>query len=260
MKYLYKKFLILMMSLMAISLSAQSNPKELPAGFEEMLHHWSRSFLTKVSADYADTLNLHVKDDNTYFHVIFAGGDYRIVPEKNPHARITLTSTLGVYSKIFNGELNAMTAIGREVSHQPAPLDMILENGMNYRKIDWKYAYFTLINFFNPHPHNKSHIGRSYARKIHGGHAVALYYSPGYRSAFYHLAQGETLNEAGEKDLFNQSFIIIGGNGYALLGDEVFEIKANEAYYIKPGIAHKIWTDSDEGVSLIWNAWGEKVW
>ncbi len=50
------------------------------------------------------------------------------------------------------------------------------------------------------------------------------------------------------------------GSGYAKIGEEAFEKRANEAYYIKPGIEHKVWTDFDEGAPLIWNAWGSEAW
>jgi mannose-6-phosphate isomerase-like protein (cupin superfamily) len=228
--------------------------------FEEMLHAWSKAFLLKIPEGYTDTLNLHVKDTNSHWHVIIANDSYRIIEGKNLKARLILTGNLDVYRQVYTGQLNAMTAAGRASIREAAPLDMMFENGMTYRQMNWEYAYFTMINFFNVHPNNKALLGREHARKVHGAHAVALYYTPGFRSAYYNIAKGETLNESGEKDPFNQSFIIISGEGYAKIGNDTLMIKANEAFYIKPNLEHKVWTDSEEGLSLIWNAWGINAW
>lgn len=227
---------------------------------EEIFNSWAESYIGKIPVDFADTINLHLKDNDSHWHIIFSDGNYVINKGKNPLARIIITAYYSTYKKIHDGELNAMTAIGRASIHDAAPLDMWLENGMTFRKIDWDYAYFTVINFFNSNPHNKLLIGREHARKIHGGHAVALYYTEGFRSAYYNIIRGELLNESGEKDPFNQSFIIIQGHGYAKIGNDTLKIKANEAYYIKPNLEHKVWTDSEEGLSLIWNAWGNEAW
>ena len=228
--------------------------------FEEMLIDWAGSFLRKVPAEYCDTLNFHVKDSNSHYHLIFANGGFRLNNWKNPLSQITLTSDLDTYRRIYSGDLNAMTAAGRASYREAAPLDMILENGMTMRGINWDYAYFTMINFFNSHPSNKTLLGREHARKIHGGFAVALFYSKGFRSAFYSIQKGELLNEAGEKDPWNQSFIILSGSGFAQIGGETFPVKANEAYYIKPGVEHQVWTETEEGITLIWNAWGIEAW
>ena len=227
---------------------------------EKIFSSWAGAYLNKIPANFADTINLHLKDNDSHWHIIFADGNYVINKGKNPLAKIVITADYRTYKKIYEGELNAMTAIGRASIHEAAPLDMWLENGMTFSKIDWDYAYFTVINFFNSHPHNKVLIGKEHARKIHGGHAVALFYNEGFRSAYYNIIKGEILNESGEKDPFNQSFIIIQGNGFAKIGNDTLKLKTNEAYFIKPNLEHKVWTDSEEGLSLIWNAWGSEAW
>ncbi len=261
------KFTLLFLYMFTLAMSNVMAGKDLSlhkdsisVDFVRMLNAWAGSFITKIPDDYADTLNFHLKDDDSHYHIIFADGKYTFNNWKNPSAGMVITSELEVYKKIYSGELNAMTAVGRASIYDPAPLDFTLENGMTMGQINWNRAYFNLINFFNVDPNNKTILSREHARKIHGAHAVALFYTTGYRSAYYSIMKGETLNESGEKDPFNQSFIIISGSGYAKIGEETFEIKANEAYYIKPDIEHKVWTDSEEGVTLIWNAWGSEAW
>jgi len=228
--------------------------------FEDMLTGWARSFLLKVPDNYNDTINLLLKDDGSYWNVVFADGTYSVNRSKNPDAKFMITATLDTYNKIYSGQLSPMTAIGRASIYEAAPLDFILGEGMTINMIDWNYAYFTVINFFNRHPNNKVLLGREHSRTVHGGNVVGLYYSAGYRSAWYNLVKGQILNEAGEKDPWQQSFIIIKGSGYAKIGGDTLRIKANEAYYIRPNVEHKVWTDSEEGLSLLWNAWGNEAW
>jgi mannose-6-phosphate isomerase-like protein (cupin superfamily) len=228
--------------------------------FEIMLRDWSTSFLDKTPQNYNDTLNFKVQDDDSYWHVIFSDDSFVMNPGKSFGAKIILTASLETYRKVYYGELSPITAAGRASRTQSAPLDFILEGGMKINQMDWDKAYFTLINFFNHHPHNKTKLGREYSRTVHGANVVGLYYSVGFRSAWYHILPGQTLNEDGEKDPFKQSFIITSGTGFAKLGNDTIEIKANEAYYIKPYIEHKVWTDNKEGISIIWHAWGEEAW
>lgn len=228
--------------------------------FEQMLSTWAGSFIEKVPQGYADTLNFFLQDTGESWYIPISGGSYQVIRGENPKARIVVTGSYQTYHKLYTGQLNGMTAVARASIRNPAPLDFILKNDMSIRDLDMNDLYFKASNFFNAHPHNKVILGRDHARKVHGGYAVGLYYSIGYRSAYYTIRRGETINESGEKDPWQQSFIIISGQGYAQLGQDTIPLKANEAYYIKPNIYHKVWTDSEEGVSLIWNAWGKEAW
>ncbi len=262
-----RTFLFGSLILVSVICSAQESVAESesekiadPPEFEQMLHAWADSFMGKIPADYADTLNFHLQDSDESWYIPISEGSYQVVRGENPQAKIVVTGTLDTYNKVYTGQLNGMTALARASIHNPAPLDFILKNDMRISDLNMNDLYFVAVNFFNVHPHNKVLLGRDYARKVHGGYAVGLYYSVGYRSAFYNVQKGETINEAGEQDPWHQSFIIIEGQGTALLGQDTVVLKANEAYYIKPGIFHKVWTDSEEGISLIWSAWGQEAW
>lgn len=228
--------------------------------FEDMLKVWSDSYLKKIQPDYQDTLNFQLKDNSQYFFIVFNNNDYKIYKERNYNSKITVIADFNTYSKIFKGELSPQTSAGRSSMKKPAPLDFKLENGMTYQKIDWGRAYFILINFFNHHPHNKIAIKKEYSREIHSGNAIGLYYSEGYRSTYYFIDKADTLNKSGESDPYEQSIIIVKGTGFAKIGSDTLILNENEAYYIRPNIEHKIWTNSNQGISLLWNAWGEKAW
>lgn len=260
-KRIYFNLIILTCFLLVNGNSAYASNNETDSiSFEQMLSHWATSYIGKIPNDYVDTLNFHLKDSDSHWYIVFQNNEYFLNQGKNPNAKMVITANYDTYTKIYNGDLNGMTAIGRASISQSAPLDMWLENGMTFRKMNWNKVYFTISNFFNSHPHNKVLLGRDHSRNVHGGNVVALYYSVGFRSAYYNLEIGQTLNESGEKDPFNQSFVIISGEGFAKIGSDTLKLAANEAYYIKPNIEHKVWTDSEQGLSLVWNAWGNEAW
>jgi hypothetical protein len=63
--------------------------------------------------------------------------------------------------------------------------EILRELTENYRQktpVDLKLAVQ-----FNP---ERILIGEQYARSVHGGIAVALYYQPGFRSAWYKIRKG----------------------------------------------------------------------
>jgi mannose-6-phosphate isomerase-like protein (cupin superfamily) len=117
--------------------------------------------------------------------------------------------------------------------------------------------YTFLQHFFNLTNPEKALLGEQHSRLVHGAHVVALYYAPGFRSAWYMVKKGERLNEPGDTNPFPQAFIIVEGEGFAKIGDSTVTVKAGESYYIPPDSDHVLWTDRDEHLVLIWLAWGE---
>lgn len=262
-----KTFLCTLMILVSVIGSAsalvvdpQTENSSDSLSFEQMLHAWADSFMAKIPRDYTDTLDFHLQDSDESWYITLSQGNYQVIRGENPRAKAVVTGSYETYKRVFSGELNGMTAVARASIHHPAPLDFILKNDTQISDLNMNDVYFFIANFFNVHPHNKVLLGREHARKVHGGHAVGLYYSTGYRSAYYNIKKGEMINEAGEKDPWHQSFIIVEGQGLALLGQDTVALKAHEAYYIKPNSYHKVWTDSEEGISLIWSAWGKEAW
>lgn len=227
---------------------------------EEILCDWAGAYCEKNGPDFRDTLHFHLAGSDNYRYIIFSEGDYTLSEGMHPGARVVFTASIDTYNRIYDGEMSAMTAVGRASVTEPAPLDIILANGMTLGKVNWDWAYYTLGNFFNVHPANRTLLGIEHSRKVHGGNAVALFYSVGYRSAWYHIGRGEMLNESGERDPFNQSFVILSGSGTAQIGNDTIQLQANEAYYIRPMQEHRVWSDTEKGITLLWNAWGSEAW
>ncbi|MCA1757069.1 MAG: AraC family ligand binding domain-containing protein [Bacteroidales bacterium] len=227
---------------------------------EEILCDWAGAYSDKNGTDFSDTLHFHLAGSDHYRYIVFSDGDYTLYEGMHPDAVLIFTASLDTYNRIYRGEMSGMTAVGRANITEPAPLDIILANGMTLGKVNWEWAYYTLGNFFNIHPANRTLLGIEHSRKVHGGNAVALFYSVGYRSAWYHIGRGEMLNESGERDPFNQSFVILSGSGTAKIGNDTIQLRENEAYYIRPMQEHKVWSDTEKGITLLWNAWGSEAW
>jgi mannose-6-phosphate isomerase-like protein (cupin superfamily) len=136
-------------------------------------------------------------------------------------------------------------------------LDLSLAEDLEFTPEVRTELYTFLFHFFNPSVPERILLGEEYSRLVHGGHVVALYYHPEFRSAWYLLKKGEKLNKPGDTNPFPQAFIFIEGEGFAKIGDKTIKVKAGESYYIPPNSDHVVWTESDKPLILIFLAWGE---
>ncbi|MEA1886138.1 MAG: hypothetical protein U9N72_02880 [Bacteroidota bacterium] len=118
---------------------------------------------------------------------------------------------------------------------------------------------FFIQRFFNTSPYDKLELTKEHSRIVHGGHAIPIFYRTsdeiGVRSAWYQVNKGQQVNEPGDTNPFPQYFIVIRGNGFALIGNDTVRIKENEAYYIEPGSNHVFWTESEDPMEMIFLAW-----
>ena len=71
------------------------------------------------------------------------------------------------------------------------------------------------------------------------------------------INKGQRINEPGDNNPFPQYFIITQGQGYAKIGSDTIQIKANEAYYVALGLDHIFWNESETPIELIFLAWGK---
>ncbi len=153
--------------------------------------------------------------------------------------------------------MTATTALSKAKGSDYAPLDFKLVEDLEVTPEVRTQLYTFLQHFFNPSVPERILLGEEYSRVVHGGHAIALYYHPGFRSGWYLLKKGEKLNEPGDTNPYPQAFIFIEGEGFAKIGDRTIRVKTGESYYIPPNSDHVVWTESDKPLILIWLAWGE---
>lgn len=162
-------------------------------------------------------------------------------------------------SAIYSGKMNGLTAMGRENMSDQTPLDVSLGKDGSMTPAVMQQLLTFVQRFFNPTLPEKVKFNKSFARLVHGGWAIPMFYHSGFRSGWYQLDKGQRLNEPGDVNPFQQAFVIISGQGYAKIGENSLEVRAGEAYYIPPQSDHVLWNEDSEPLQLIYLAWGEKA-
>ncbi len=228
------------------------------------LHHvlqeMAASFSCRIPEDFSLRVQLDIRPDTGTWHVIAEpGGRVTVSPGSDQQPQVILVMTEGTLRTIRSGQMAALTAAAKTAISDPAPLDYRLGPGQSFTPQLYADMLVFLQHFFNLTEPERILLGESHSRKVHGANVVALFYQPGFRSAWYLVQKGEQLNEPGDTDPFPQAFVFVSGEGWATIGDTTLSVRANEAYYVPPGSEHIVWTDSEEPLSLLWLAWGEEA-
>ncbi len=221
----------------------------------DILAEMGKLFERKIGPDFSCSVLFDIKDSGELITVKVTDGRVTIKDETSDEVDIKIETKTSIIEDIYNGKITAFTAAGKGKPSDPAPLDWSI--GRSFTPAKMKNIYHMLMHFFHTEEPEVIKLGEEYSRIVHGGHAIPLYYNPGFRSSWYMIKKGERLNEPGETDPFHQGIVVIDGEGYAKIGDKTVEIKKNESYYIPPNSDQVLWTDSDEPLVIIWLAWGE---
>jgi mannose-6-phosphate isomerase-like protein (cupin superfamily)/putative sterol carrier protein len=234
----------------------QDQPKK-ELGF--MLQEWSKSFAVKIDSNYNAVVDFTSSETDEAYHVIFKNKTFTIHQNISGNANFAFKSTLEHYNKIYHGEMTGFTSVGRENMSDKTPLD-----GAMYRPVTdhlMNDVLFFIQRFFNTSPHDQVILRKENSRIVHGGHAIPLFYQQnndiGVRSAWYLIQKGQQVNKTGDINPFPQYFIITKGSGFAKIGNDTLRVKANESYYIAPGLEHIFWNELDEPIEMIFLAWGK---
>ncbi|MGD2250630.1 MAG: cupin domain-containing protein [Candidatus Methanofastidiosia archaeon] len=221
-----------------------------------MLQEMGEAFESKIDTDFQ--LQVHINITDIEAEVTIGIKNKKVTITKGSHpSDITLITTTDTMKKIYQGEMTAFTAAGKEKMSDPAPLDWKLSEGLQFTPDIQKKLYFFVQHFFNVTDPEKIVLKETHSRVVHGGHAIPLYYYPGFRSGWFSVKKGEQINEPGDTNPFPQGIIVIKGSGKAKIKDTTISIKAGESYYIPPDSDHVVWTESETPLEIIWLAWGE---
>ena len=223
-----------------------------------VLTDFADSYLQKANLQGEFIVQFEFQEEGESWYIVFQEDESpQIRSGLNPNARFTFILSEETLGKLYRGEISPMTAAGRAHISETAPLDFRLGEGLSLTT----EIYLELIEFnqqfFNPTSPSLIKLGIDHSRVVHGGHAVAMFYAKGFRSAWYQLEKGDQLNEPGDTNPFPQAFIFLSGAGRARIGVDEIDIKLNEAYLIPPGTEHIVWNEHDEPLTLIFLAWGE---
>jgi mannose-6-phosphate isomerase-like protein (cupin superfamily) len=177
----------------------------------------------------------------------------------NFEPQIIFKCTNILLNQIMSGDITGLTAVGRENMSDKTPLDIELGPQTTLTPDFMNDVYEFIQRFFNPTSPEYVIFDRSHARLVHGAWAVPMFYHTGFRSAWYQVEKGQSLNKPGDVNPFPQAFVILSGTGYAKIGENTISISAGRAYFIPPETEHILWTDEDKPVELIFLAWGENA-
>ena len=152
----------------------------------EMLESMAQVFKTKIDEHYSMIVQFDITDKQESWHVIVEQGRKMSVGKgAREGAGLFVSTTSDTLRLIQQGKMTAMTAGGKATGADHAPLDVRLAEDMEITPETRTRFYTFLQHFFNPTVPERILLGEEYSRVVHGGHAVVLYYHPGFRSAWY---------------------------------------------------------------------------
>jgi mannose-6-phosphate isomerase-like protein (cupin superfamily) len=162
--------------------------------------------------------------------------------------------------KIYDGELNALTAGGRARMSDKTPLNFGFMEGFQ-PPIDYINVVMLPLgfHFFNRGTPEIIPFGEKFSRSVHGGNTVIFYYQKGLRTAWYQIKKGMKINEDPElaTNPFPTLFIMTKGKGMGRLGDDTMSLKEGMAIFVPAGMIHQFWTESDSGLEFVIVMFGE---
>lgn len=223
---------------------------------DEILRELTENYRQKTPVDLKLAVQFNVEPDGDWYLEANPGKQLELHQGTIQGARFTVLTTHEILNKIYLGQMSPLTASGRAKLSKPAPLDFQPGAGLDVLDVYGEILDFTQ-RFFNQFDPERILIGEQYARSVHGGIAVALYYQPGFRSAWYKIRKGQQLNSPGDTNPFPQAFIFISGKGSATIGNRTIDVCAGQSYFIPPNEDHIVWTEDDDGLEMLWLAWGK---
>jgi len=169
------------------------------------------------------------------------------------------TLDLVTLRKIDAGEINALTAMGRARSSDPAPMDVEFMEG--FQPDAGFIARFLPLSFHfwtRGFPEKVS-FGKSHSRQVHGANMIVFYYQEGLRTAWAQIEKGQHVNEdpKDQTNPFPAMFIGIRGKAVAKIGGREVALTAGEMTFIPAGVSHEAWNPYDEPAEIILLMFGE---
>ncbi len=234
-------------------------PASRPAG--EILKSFVEDFRTDPAAGARSVFGITVQGSTPQeWHVVVsgrkdAGGRYEVDLRNGlpPEPAAVYATDLGTLQKIDRGEMNALTAMGKARSSDPAPMDITFMPGFQPGE-DFVAGFLPLtFHFWTRGFPEIVNFGPTAGREVHGATMVVLYYQEGLRSAWAQVRKGQHVN-ADPRDQVNPfPTMLIGLRGRAMAKIAGVEkiLEAGQMVFIPPGTAHEAWNPFDEPAEVI---------
>jgi mannose-6-phosphate isomerase-like protein (cupin superfamily) len=196
------------------------------------------------------TVSTHVATPKAY-------GVADLAPYKPGAPTFYFTLDRSTLERLYRGELNALTAMGKARSSDVTPMDMDVMDGFQPDGEFMRTALSVAFHFWTRDLPERIPFGGEYTRTVHGAQASVFYYQPGFRSAFYQILPGQHANEDPEDQVnpFPSLFVVIdAGTAQGRIGGEDIDLHGREAIFIPAGVPHEFWNHGDipaEGILLM---------
>ena len=227
-----------------------------------------RQIVAEYAIDYADDVSIQaitfgIQIDGNWWTVTadrptdrgYGATDY--YAGKPPFPTFYFKLDRATLQKLYDRELNVLTAMAKSSSADSAPLSIEAMQGFEPQDNFRSTALSVAFHFWTREMPEKIPFGGEYTRAVHGAQASALYEQPGFRSAFFQILPGQHANQeaADQVKPFPSLFVVIdGGTAMARIGGEEFELRGREALFIPANVAHEFWNFGDiaaEGVLMM---------
>lgn len=151
-------------------------------------------------------------------------------------------------TKIYNGELNALTGSAKAFETDFAPFDADVMEGFQPDETFVPKLLSTLFHFWTRGTPEIIPYGIDYTRMTHGAQASIFYYQPGFRSAYVALKKGQHANkeEKSKTNPFPTLLIAIKGESEMIIDGKKSLLKGGNAVFIPANVSHEFMNQHDE--------------
>ncbi len=234
---------------------------------KEILRSYVEDFRSDPAAAEPLTFGIRIKGENGgEWQVEVAGrkeaaGGFRVeLREGLPSVPSVLyTLDLDTLRKIADGEMNALTAMGKARASDPAPMDIELMEGFQ-PEADFfaRFIPFTFHFWTRGFPEVVEY-DRQRSREVHGANMVVFYYQEGLRSAWAQIEKGQHVNADPDDQTNPFPTMIIGirGKAVARIGGKEVSMQGGQMVFIPAGVAHEAWNPYDEPAEIVLVMFGE---
>lgn len=257
---------LLLLALPAGGLSAEA--EGTAASAEAILEEYVADFRSDPAA--ADPITFGVAitgEGGGEWHVVVAGREegaetatVELRSGPAPEPTFLYTGDLKILRRVHRGELNALTAMGKARSSDVTPMDIDVMEGFTPdgtfvgRVLPLTFHFWT-----RGLPEVVPFGSKSMTREVHGANAAVFYYQPGFRSAWFHIENGQHANadSADQTNPFPSMLILTSGRVVGKIGGRELTLNRNEMLFIPTDVSHEFWNPWDEPAEGVLLMFGE---
>ncbi len=224
-------------------------------GTQAALERFAADYLTDPTFTRDWQFGVRVDGDWWTVTLDHAGQRYAVRPGEPDTPTFFFPVEGEVLTRIDEGRMAALTAMGKAFSTDYAPMDLELMDGA-----DFDPAILPLIFHFWTRGTPEIINWREHdMRELHGGNAGLIYYQPGFRSGFGQIMPGQHVNadERSRTNPFPSIIIFTGARAIARLDGVDHEVGDGQIVFIPAGMSHEFLNPFDEPAEFLLFMFGD---